>query len=272
MMPDAQEHEAINGYLLGTLSQDVQQRIEERLLTEDSFFEELLSAEEELIDDYVSGELSDDVRLKFEQHFLSTPERHEKLRFALALNRSTSTSSEKAVSKSAQEESALEESAEEATGPGWAGRFRDFWNGQSLMLRAAAAVGVVAFIAGAAWFSLLRTSPPQTFATLTLSIGANNRGEGVEQAKVKLPLNADALKISLTLPERLPAAASYRVELLKDDGETEPLKIDGRDAQSVAVVIPATQLKRGQYALRLYTVKPDGTEQRAGGSYLFNVE
>lgn len=269
-MPDAQEHEEIRGYLLGTLSQGVQQRLEERLLTEDSFYEELLLAEEELIDDYVNDVLNDDARLQFEQHFLATPERRQKLRFALAFNRYTATSSEKADSQSEQADSTV--STELPVKQGRAERFQAFWSSRTWALRAAAALGVVAVVAGAVWFTLLRTSSPQTFATITLVIGANNRAEGAQPAKVSFPLKEDALRISLTLPERLPQASGYRVELLNNDRETETLKIDGQDARFVTVVIPSSQLARGQYALRLYMTKPDGTEERVSGSYLFNVE
>jgi methionine-rich copper-binding protein CopC len=123
------------------------------------------------------------------------------------------------------------------------------------------------------WLSLFRAPSPQTFAALTLTINvSNNRAEGAQASKVKLPLNASALKISLTLPERLPTAARYRVELENDNGETKGLEITEQEARSVTVVIPAEQLIRGQYALKLFTTKADGTEQRINGSYFFTVE
>ncbi|HEV2915077.1 MAG TPA: CHAT domain-containing protein [Pyrinomonadaceae bacterium] len=81
----------IKDYLLGEVSEEDRQReFEQRLLTEDSFFEELLMAEDELIDDYLSGALSEEEQGRFENHFLSTTERQRKLRFARALRRHVS--------------------------------------------------------------------------------------------------------------------------------------------------------------------------------------
>lgn len=81
------DQNAVRQYLLRQLSDDEQQIIEQRLLTEDDLFEELEIAEDELIDGYVAEQLSDDDRRKFEQNFLVAPERKQKLRFAEALKR-----------------------------------------------------------------------------------------------------------------------------------------------------------------------------------------
>jgi anti-sigma-K factor RskA len=260
-------HHQIRQYLLGNLSKDIQQQVEERLLVEDSFFEELLFSEEELMDDYINGELSADDRLKFEQHFLSTPERQQKLRFALALSRYASHAAENADPESAEAHRIVPPDK-----PSWAERFRAFWSGQTPAFRAAVALSLLAIIAGTLWLSLRRPSP-RTFATLTLTISVNdNRGAGVQASKVPLALNADALKISLKLPARLPQAARYRVELVNANGETKPLEITGQDAQSVSVVIRADELARGQYALKLFATHADGAEQRVSGSYFFTVE
>src|SRR5919201_243727 len=72
----------------------------------------------------------------------------------------------------------------------------------------------VAVIFGALWLlSRPRTPTPRTFATLTLTAGAGDRAEGVQATKVKLPPDADALKIFLVLPDGVTPAARYRAEL-----------------------------------------------------------
>lgn len=82
------DRQALRDYLLGgLLAEDQRQKIEERLLTDTDYFEELLLAEDELIDQYVGGSLSAEERSKFEQHFLSTAARHRKLKFAQVLRR-----------------------------------------------------------------------------------------------------------------------------------------------------------------------------------------
>lgn len=254
------EPEDIKQYLLGDASPQTQQAIEERLLTEESFLEELSLAEEELIDDYVGGELSAAERERFEQHFLCTPERQRKLRFAQTFTR---YSSEKGVMKPAETLQAR---------PTLVERLRAFWRGQPVLLRAATAFTVLAILAGAWWFSFPRTSSPKTFASLSLTISASNRAEGVQASKVSLPLKADALKISLRLPEGSTQATRHRVELLDEKREAKTLEITDRDENSVSVVIPADQLARGLYALRLYTIQADGAEQRIAGNYFFTAE
>ncbi|MBD0327526.1 MAG: hypothetical protein ICV68_13905 [Pyrinomonadaceae bacterium] len=151
-------------------------------------------------------------------------------------------------------------------------RLRAFWNNQAWALRAAMAISVAAVIAAALWFSLLRTPSPKTFATLSLTISSSNRAESAHAGTVKLPLNADALRISLTLPEQSAGATRYHVELVNDNGESKPLEIAGQDARQVSVEIPAAQLARGQYALKLFKADASGTKQPINGSYFFNVE
>ncbi len=250
------EHEDIRRYLLGDVSPEVQRTVEERLLTEESFLEELSSIEEELIHDYVGGDLSADDRERFERHFLSTEDRRRRLRFALALARYTS---EKGLAKT-------------HAGPTLAERLRAFWRGRPLMLRAAAAVAAVAILAGAWWFSFPRTPSQKIFATLTLNITAGNRAEGAQAGKVRLPLKEDALKISLALPEGSTKASGYRVELVDESGAKENLEIIERDEKSVSVVVPSARLARGQYALRLYTSSAGGAEERVPGNYFFTAE
>jgi hypothetical protein len=77
----------VRQYLLGDLAFREQEQLEERLLTNDESYEQLLVAEDELIDDYLRGALHERERERFEQHFLSTPERYRKLRFARSLRR-----------------------------------------------------------------------------------------------------------------------------------------------------------------------------------------
>lgn len=92
MRPDIESEKAIRDYLLGELSGPEQQRLEERLLVDDDYFQQLQIVEGDLIDDYVSGELPVHERLKFDSHFLAAPERRQDLRFAQALRRYVSAS------------------------------------------------------------------------------------------------------------------------------------------------------------------------------------
>lgn len=75
-------------YLLGNIEVEIdQEKVEERLMTDDAYFQELLWQEEELVQDYVDNELDSDERQAFETHFLISDERLNKVNFAQALRK-----------------------------------------------------------------------------------------------------------------------------------------------------------------------------------------
>ena len=61
----------IREYLLGNLTEEEQQKIEERLMVEDDLFEELEISKGELIEEYRSGELPRREHSWFEQNYLA---------------------------------------------------------------------------------------------------------------------------------------------------------------------------------------------------------
>ena len=87
MAHETSDSNTIRSYLLGTLAPDEQQRVEERLLTDEDFFLALQAEEDELIDDYLSGALTAAERAQGERLFLALPERRRKLTFAKSLRR-----------------------------------------------------------------------------------------------------------------------------------------------------------------------------------------
>lgn len=260
---------SLRQYLLGALSsEELTRRIEERLLSHDQYYQELLSAEDELIDLYLEDELSGEERELFTRHFLSTEERRKKLSFAIALNRYASIKASETETREFAHASGYATPGLE-NNLGW---FRAFWNTSGWALRSAMALSLVIIVA-AATFLLLRDPVPRTFAVLTLNASVGTRAEGSQPGEVKLPLNADALKIFLTLPDDFDEkATSYRVELETSKGATSELEILGRDGRSIFVVIPSERLEPGQYALKLFAIQADGSELRVRGSYFFNVE
>ena len=110
-----------------------------------------------------------------------------------------------------------------------------------------------------------------TDALVTLNITSSDRASGSEIQSVKLEPGTRRLRIELTLPDQAPQAQNYRVELLDDQEQPRNLPIEERTAQSIIVTIPANEITRGSYIIRLYAVNPDGTEQRVRGNYLFNL-
>ena len=244
------DQNTIRQYLLGELDSNEQQGIEMRLLAEDDLLEELEITEDELIDEYLADKLSGHDREKFEQNFLATPERQQKVRFSRSLRRYVRANQ-------SQEDSTSSRSP--------------FWPIHNRALSAAFAVAVIVILGGIFW-SLRYPSSSPTYATLNLVRSTSNRAEPTQVAKITLPLNADKLRLRMALPETAEPGARHRVELLKENRETQALSAIGQDEKSVTAEIPAAQLSRGQYALNLYVIKPDGTEQRIRGSYFFTVE
>jgi CHAT domain-containing protein len=77
----------LRSFILGDVNKKERQIIEERLMTETAYFEELAMLEEELVQDYVNQKLSAAESKKFEQHFLVTKENRQKVKFAKAMNK-----------------------------------------------------------------------------------------------------------------------------------------------------------------------------------------
>jgi hypothetical protein len=95
MTEDVGNEISMKQYLLGELTESEQQELEQRLMTNDEYFEQLLIAEDELVDEYLQGTLSPREQEKFNDHFLCTPERREKLRFSRSLQRYVSANAER---------------------------------------------------------------------------------------------------------------------------------------------------------------------------------
>jgi anti-sigma-K factor RskA len=246
------DQERIRRYLLGQLNDEDLQTIEERLMTENDLFQELEVSKDEIIEEYCAGELTAKEREWLEQHFLASPEGKVNRRFALALNQSKR--------KSPRPETFFERLK---------ARFSSLWNSQPWAVAAIATAAVVLVVAGIVLRSTSQSTPGKLLALTLNNTSATRTGDSAPTAKVSLPLNVDELRITLVLPESSPSASSYRVEAV--DG-INTLSVAGSNSNSVSVIIPAAQLRRGQYALRLYAIKADGTEERVTGNYFFTVE
>jgi hypothetical protein len=253
MTPTQELQERIRRYLLGQLSDGAGEEMERDLLANEEVFAELLIIEDELTDEYVDGRLSPDDRANFERYFLATPERQEDLRFARALNRyvETDKNTRRIIAAAVKPNS---------------GYAQSFW------FRVIAAVALVAILIGVYWIIPRRPLSQQNFAILTLTISASNRGEGTPAATMKLPRDADGLKLFLQLPAQEVPAARYRVELEHEGGARNTLEATAQDAHSITVVIAASVLKQGLNSLKVFAINADGKEQRIPGTYFFNIE
>jgi hypothetical protein len=253
------DQDTIRGYLLGRLTDEERQNIEERLMTDDDFFEELEISKEEVIEDYCAGELTSKEQEWLEQHLLASPEGKFRRRFGLALDGVAL-----AVPKAATVPGVPK-------GPSLIDRFRAFWKSQSWAPIAVASAVVVLVVGAVALKSGFFSSQPKTSLALTLISSAPTRGgESPRAQEISMPSNVDELAITLVLPTPTPPGASYRVEL-DDSNKVKPVDIAQHDSKSVLVKIPSDQLRRGQYVLKLFTREADGVEQSIPVRYFFNI-
>ena len=253
MSPNNSDQQEIRRYLLGQLQDEAQQKIEDRLMTENDLFEELEVSKDEIVEEYCAGELTTKERDWLEQHFLASPEGKQRRTLALALKHGKSPIPKRVT---------LFERLQT--------RFSNLWKTQPWAIVAIASAVVVLVVGGIVLRATLGTSRPTTFLSLTLPNSSAIRSEETQPiAKVSLPLNVDELRITLVLPENPPSASRYRVEAVEG---INTLSVTGSNSNSVSVTIPTSQLRRGQYALQLYAIKANGTEERVLGNYFFNVE
>lgn len=239
----------IREYLLGNLSAEDQQILEERLMTDDALFEELEISKGELIEEYRMGELTQHEVQEFERNYLASHEGKQRYTFVAALD-------------------CIERTAP-VPKPGLFDRFVSALRMPRWAL-APAAVALVVVIAAVLTFR----PGPQTSYAVTLTNTALSRGTGDTNAlplKIILPSNTSEVRASLPLPKSFPPQTRFRV-LLDNRIEKTPVDVAGLSNNVVTVVIPAKDLPRGEYALELTAILMDGAEEAIPGDYRFVVD
>jgi len=244
----------IRRYLFGQLPEADEERLELRLLSDPAFVEEFDTVVDEVTDQFVRDELEAGERKGFEKSYLTTAEGQQKVRFTSEL-----------LERAASERGAPV--VKPIPHPGFFERLGAFWQVQSLRLAAIGAA--VTMIAGGGYLAL---RPAMNYAPLALSVSTASRGEGPVAGKVKLESGVPGVEVSLAIPEQAKGAKDYRVKLVSGDGTLHDLQIEKRDDQTVTVRIPASLLSRGQYAIQISRLNPDGTDTRIPGNYYFNIE
>jgi len=245
--------ERMTAYLLHELTEEEAERFEEQCFALDEWPADLESAEQELIDAYLNNELSKDRRLRFEKNYLTSDTRKARVLTAESFHKvlPPTPPRQKATLKE-QLQAFLQRPA---------------------VPQAAAAILLLAISAVLLAPVLLRgRRPPQTFKRLDLAMSSSNRDTGAQTVKVALPITADALEVYLKLPEPSANAARYRVQWENTNDNLGDLQIASQDGQSAVVVIPSGRIKPGQYALKLFRINQDGTEERVNGNYYFTAE
>jgi len=262
---DANLQQTVRQYLLGRLAPEDSSQAEERLLTDDNFYQELLAGEDDLIDEYLSGELSAPEQKLFEDFFMTTPERHEKLRFGRGLKKYVNQAG--AVRASAT----ITEPAEPS--PSKRGWFSFLpWQNPTLSYSLAAALvviligGVIAII----WNVGIRPQPPGRLLAIELTSGLSR---GDDQIKTFSVTSAETVELDLRIDPSYDYQR-YRGVLQTVDG-TEKFQEDGAKINSpsgaiVALRIPARLLPPGSYSVKLSGLNRQGQYEDLG-RYSFRV-
>jgi hypothetical protein len=245
------DHDITRRYLLGQLTDDEEQKLEERLLVEDDFLQEVELTKDELAQEYAGGELTTKERQWLQKNFLASPEGKQRHEFAKTFDNYV-----KNHRAQHQKSTSLIE------------RLRKLWNLQPQLVTAASMVAVLVIAIGI--YVTIPTSTPRSMAQLTVtnSPGMRSTAPGPSQPTVKL--KEDTLKLTLMLPQAVSPGSGFRVEVLSDDNVTRTFEARAQDTQSISVQIPATQLPRGQYVATVSTI--NGNPPRVPGYYYFKVE
>jgi hypothetical protein len=249
------------------LEQEEQRRIEERLLTDNEYFEELLVAEDELIDDYIEGALSEGERERFERFFLATLERQQKLSFARALKRHIALVGVTEPSRASDKEQ----------NPGFWNRLipATLYTQKPILGFSLAAVLII--VLGASWLIVnnqgLRNQAGRGSDIIAVSLPPGLvRGTG-ETKRVVITPGVSAVQLQLELARD--DYQSYKAVVQTDEGN-EVFTADKLKPETVAMGrvvtfdLPARLLSGGDFQVKLSGLASSG-EPESVGKYYFRV-
>lgn len=274
----------IHNYLLGSLDPDSRRRVEEKLLTDTDFFDELLASEDDLIDLYLSRSLATEERERFENFFLSTPERQQKLRFARTFKKYLNVAaSTKAVAADAADSSraSVVDSARQTPPPARARQkyLPSFFDAPRPAWSFALAAALLVFVFGGSWWLLNKSSGDDTSArrgtgagvfAVTLTPGLARDSSATK--RLEIPSGTETVRLRL---ETDGTHATYEARLETFDGRelrrVERLKAESTSAGAVVQIdVPAELFERSDYQIKLRGATSGG-EPEDVGRYSFRV-
>lgn len=255
-------HTTLNRYLLGDLPEAEAVKIDQLLLVDDDFYQELLIAEDELIDSYLAGGLSESERRSFESRFLVGNERQRKFQFGKLFRTYVNT-----------QESAGAVSPVQTAHSTRAGLFsRLVWPKPVW----AAALVILVVLGGVITIWTVRHqrqgSVATTSATLTLVLtpGANRSNGNIQRISQPAPTTGVQLQLQLVRGDN----NKFKAELCSEAGVLltfNNLTPETRDSiQVVTINVGGQLLTVGDYWVKLSAVTDSG-EAQAPLTYPFRV-
>lgn len=252
------DQKRIRGYLLGQLSDDERQVIEERIFTDPAFLADVQMVEEELLEDYVFKILPPDEAEKFANRLLVSPEQVRRLESTTALKQFAEDAAKKTF-------------------------FRSGW-GLAIAATLILAVGIGVWIRRAS--SLDRTvaalngggESSETQSDFRVELPElrfrSEPGENVVEQRVTVPQQTNV--VQLRVPVDSAGYRSYEVTLVREPdsklftlGDRQPVNSGNR--KMLIVRVPASAFTAGEYRLALKGKTADGRVDDLG-SYVSTFE
>ncbi len=247
------EPEKMKQYLLGKLPPEGLPILEERLLSDGDFYEQLLIAEDDLVDDYLADRLSGPERERFESYFMLSHERRQKVRFGKALRRYILAEGAKASPPElSQGSSAAEKRSRSKRGfVLWPFKLSPVLALSSIITVCLALFAVSWVVFRGPSFRATVEKQLQRSTIIALASGST-RSEGVTQ-RISIPPGVDSVQLQLELKRN--DYQTYKAELLGDTSvlaTSKPMKPEVNGGRSVVyLTAPADVLKPGDYQVRL---------------------
>lgn len=292
----ANELSLIRKYLLGSLKGEEREQLEERVLFDPEFKNQVLLVEENLIEEYAAGELEGEERQGFQRMFYPNPQRRLEVRVVERLQQEARANWWTRLVRAAQDR--FRPSRASADTPANVPRLNLFPKvaiAFSLIVTA-----IFVFLIGQRFWrpeqappsiaqdpsrrdlierelARLNTRDSQSLpAALTLSPGlsrGNESGRPVEFPTVELPRATELAQLKLML---LASAHEYRnfQAMLIPVGGRESYKVDLRrddstGAPALVLTLPAQALDDGDYRVQLSGQTPDGRTEALSDHYYY---
>lgn len=268
-----QQKEVIKQFLLGELNEEWRQQVEERLLTDSDYRDEILMIESELVEDYLTEKLPPDDRGNFEKHYLSAPRQQRNLK----LTRVLLQAAESAKTQSSYETNLLQNLK------------AIFWpRGQKLRLAVVSLILLVVVgspIIYKVWQScqsaelqaeLVRLNIPSNILTPSHSVPSvtllpfNLRDKGTPLPR--LPITSASEVVQLRVTSVANTYQNYKVEIHAiGGGQLVQFELKPQPSGDTLVLqLPARLLKPNDYVVTIRGVNAQGVIEDVG-EYAFRV-
>ena len=278
-MKASKQETEIRRYLLGELSDSEREQVEQRLITDGNYKEEVLMVEQELLEDYLAGLLIPQERELFHKNYLSAPLQKQKLRIAQALDKylvQTSVQTPKTVS-----------------GQSW---IEWFWNAlhlpHGLMQLSWVVLILIVVLAGAWWVvktlrsegneiqaDLIRLNGPQSGVLapgLSVATGVLSPLSVRESGRsVIVTITSETQVVQLRIPQPSGQQGSYEA-VLKDNNGREVTRISEiairavDNMPTIVLQFPGKIFQAGDYVITL-TQHNSGSSGEGIGDYSFRI-